>query len=79
MALATPDRFVLAAVSLASLLFLALLGALGPKTGRAKPLRAAIQVTFWGTLAMAITTGTCAAFGTQVWTAQALWGAWTPP
>jgi VIT1/CCC1 family predicted Fe2+/Mn2+ transporter len=66
MALATPNGFVVEAVSGASLLFLALLGAVGAKTGGANMLKAAIRVTFWGALAMAVTAGIGAVFGTQV-------------
>ena len=53
------------AVSIASLLFLALLGVVGAKTGGANMLKAAIRVTFWGALAMAVTAGIGAVFGTK--------------
>jgi len=66
MALVTPDGFVIGAVSVASLLFLALLGVVGAWVGGAGILRAAIRVTFWGALAMAVTAGIGAAFGTKV-------------
>jgi len=66
MALVTPDGFVIGAVSVASLLFLSLLGAIGAWVGGAGILRAAIRVTFWGALAMAVTAGIGAAFGTKV-------------
>ena len=66
MALATPNGFVVEAVSIASLLSLALLGIVGAKTGGANVLKAAIRVTFWGALAMAVTAGIGAVFGTQV-------------
>jgi VIT1/CCC1 family predicted Fe2+/Mn2+ transporter len=62
----TPNALVVGAVSVASLLFLALLGVVGAKTGGASPLKAAIRVTFWGALAMGITAGIGALFGTQV-------------
>lgn len=52
-----------AAVSVASLIFLALLGALGARTGGADMARAALRVTFWGALAMALTAGVGALFG----------------
>jgi vacuolar iron transporter family protein len=65
-ALATPDGFVVEAVAIASLLFLALLGVVGAKTGGANLLKAAIRVTFWVALAMAVTAGIGAFFGTQV-------------
>jgi vacuolar iron transporter family protein len=66
MALATPTGFVVEAVSVASLLFLALLGVVGAKTGGSNILKAAIRVSFWGALAMAVTAGIGAMFGTQV-------------
>ncbi len=46
-----------------SLLFLALLGSLAAKTGGAPVLVAALRVTFWGALAMALTAGVGALFG----------------
>jgi vacuolar iron transporter family protein len=50
-------------VSVASLVFLAGLGALGAKTGGAGLWRAAVRVTFWGALAMALTAAVGMAFG----------------
>ncbi|WP_445679652.1 VIT1/CCC1 transporter family protein [Radicibacter daui] len=44
-------------VSLASLLCLAILGALGARAGGASPWRAATRVTLWGALAMLVTYG----------------------
>jgi VIT1/CCC1 family predicted Fe2+/Mn2+ transporter len=49
-----------------SLLFLALLGMIGAKAGGAGILRPTIRVTFWGALAMALTTGIGALFGKVV-------------
>jgi VIT1/CCC1 family predicted Fe2+/Mn2+ transporter len=46
-----------------SLLFLALLGSLAAGAGGASILTAAVRVTFWGALAMAITAGVGALFG----------------
>jgi VIT1/CCC1 family predicted Fe2+/Mn2+ transporter len=66
MALMSPDTFVVEGVSLASLLFLALLGVVGAKTGGSDILKAAIRVTFWGALAMGVTAGIGAIFGTHV-------------
>jgi VIT1/CCC1 family predicted Fe2+/Mn2+ transporter len=65
-AMAVPVGVVIAAVAVASLLFLALLGAIGARTGGAPMLTAAVRVTFWGALAMAMTAGIGAVFGTQV-------------
>jgi VIT1/CCC1 family predicted Fe2+/Mn2+ transporter len=50
----------------ASLAFLALLGAIGARAGGANVLRATARVTFWGALAMALTAGIGALFGTVV-------------
>lgn len=49
-----------------SLFFLALLGALAAHTGGARILIGMLRVTFWGALAMAITAGIGALFGTVV-------------
>ena len=51
------------AVSATSLLFLALLGFLAARAGGASALTAALRVTFWGALAMALTAGVGALFG----------------
>ena len=53
-------------VAAASLGFLALLGAIGGWAGGANVLRATARVTFWGTLAMALTAGIGKLFGTVV-------------
>jgi vacuolar iron transporter family protein len=53
-------------VSIASLLFLALLGAVGAKAGGAGMLKGALRVTFWGALAMAATYAIGWYFGTSV-------------
>ena len=61
--LSPPPRLV-AVVSVASLLFLAVLGAIGARAGGANVTKATIRVTFWGALAMALTAGIGAIFGT---------------
>lgn len=48
---------MLIGVAVASLLFLALLGAIGARAGGAPVWKATARVTFWGALAMAITAG----------------------
>lgn len=53
-------------VTAASLVFLAVLGAVGAKAGGANVFRATARVTFWGALAMAITAGIGKLFGTIV-------------
>ena len=60
----TPAAALIPLVSGTSLLFLALLGALAAHTGGAGVRVGAIRVTFWGALAMAITAGVGALFGT---------------
>lgn len=58
-----PPVLQVMAVSIASLVFLALLGALSAKAGGASVVRAASRVTFWGALAMALTAGVGSIFG----------------
>jgi VIT1/CCC1 family predicted Fe2+/Mn2+ transporter len=53
-------------VSLASLLFLAALGAVGARAGGADVPKATLRVTLWGALAMAITAGIGALSGISV-------------
>ncbi|CAN5187533.1 VIT family protein [soil metagenome] len=64
--LMSPVNLLVPIVSAASLLFLALLGAIGARAGGANVLRATARVTFWGALAMALTAGIGALFGTVV-------------
>lgn len=60
----TPASALVWTVSGSSLLFLALLGSLSGRAGGSSVLRAAVRVTFWGALAMALTAGVGALFGT---------------
>ncbi|GJD29633.1 hypothetical protein PMNALOAF_0869 [Methylobacterium adhaesivum] len=53
----SPANLVIVLVSAASLVFLAVLGALGAKVGGAPVPRATARVAFWGALAMAVTAG----------------------
>jgi VIT1/CCC1 family predicted Fe2+/Mn2+ transporter len=62
-ALATEASLIFA-VSGASLIFLAVLGALAARAGGAEVMPGMIRVTFWGALAMGITAGVGAVFGT---------------
>ena len=64
--LVTPKSAVIPVVSGTSLIFLAVLGAVGAKVGGAPVARAAARVTFWGALAMALTWGVGAMFGMSV-------------
>ena len=66
MVLLMPRSFLVAGVSIASLVFLALLGGIGAQAGGANVIRATLRVTFWGALAMALTAGIGALFGTVV-------------
>ncbi len=61
--LSAPGGLLVPVVSVASLLFLALLGAIGAKIGGADVVRATARVTFWGALAMALTAGIGKLFG----------------
>ena len=61
-----PRSALVMGVSIASLLFLAVLGAVGARAGGANVMKATLRVTFWGALAMALTAGIGALFGTVV-------------
>ena len=58
-----PPTLLIPVVAGASLLFLAALGAWAASAGGASVVTGATRVTFWGALAMAITTGAGALFG----------------
>jgi len=61
-----PEQALIPWVSGASLIFLALLGAIAARVGGAGVLMGAWRVTFWGALAMAVTAGVGAWFGAAV-------------
>jgi VIT1/CCC1 family predicted Fe2+/Mn2+ transporter len=61
---AAPETTLIPFVAVTSLAFLALLGALAARAGGAGVVVGAIRVTFWGALAMAVTAGVGALFGT---------------
>ena len=61
-----PAAMLIPAVSVASLMLLAVLGGLGASAGGAKIAKAAARVTFWGALAMALTAGIGALVGQAV-------------
>ena len=65
-ALVTPAGLQIATVSVASLVLLAVLGAVGAKAGGAGMPKAALRVFFWGALAMAVTAGIGAIVGAHV-------------
>jgi VIT1/CCC1 family predicted Fe2+/Mn2+ transporter len=59
----TPESALLPSVFLTSLVFLAVLGGLAARTGGANMRVGATRITFWGALAMALTTGVGMLFG----------------
>lgn len=65
-AVISPVQRVGPAVAAGSLIFLAVLGAVGASAGGASIPQATIRVTFWGALAMGITAAVGAFFGTSV-------------
>ncbi len=66
MVVLSPASVLIYVVAIASLLFLAVLGAIGAKAGGAHVLKATARVTFWGAFAMALTAGIGALVGTAV-------------
>jgi VIT1/CCC1 family predicted Fe2+/Mn2+ transporter len=58
-----PRTLLIPVVAGASLLFLAALGAWAASAGGASVIKGATRVTFWGALAMAVTSGAGALFG----------------
>ncbi len=66
MVLISPASALVPAVAIASLAFLAMLGAIGARAGGANMLQATVRVTFWGALAMSFTAGIGALFGTVI-------------
>lgn len=65
-ALICPASIIVPVVSIASLVFLGMLGAIGAKAGGANIIKATVRVVFWGALAMALTGIIGAVFGTRV-------------
>ncbi len=65
-AIVAPPTILIPVVVVTSLCFLALLGGFGAYAGGAPWLKALVRVTFWGALAMAITAGVGAIFGTSI-------------
>ena len=58
-----PPQALVWAVAASALVFLAMLGALAARAGGASVIHAAVRVTFWGALAMALTAGVGRLFG----------------
>jgi VIT1/CCC1 family predicted Fe2+/Mn2+ transporter len=59
----SPAEHVVLIVAILSLAFLAALGAVAARVGRAAVLKGALRVTFWGAIAMALTAAIGSAFG----------------
>ena len=65
-ALSLPQRRMIPVVVATSIVFLALLGGFGAHAGGAPVTKAALRVTFWGVLAMALTAGVGVLFGATI-------------
>lgn len=65
-AIISPANRVIVVVIVSSLLFLGALGGLAARVGGAPTIAGAIRVMFWGALAMGLTAGVGALFGTKV-------------
>jgi vacuolar iron transporter family protein len=66
MVIIAPVERLAVIVSVASLAFLSLLGAVGGRAGGAPIMKAVLRVTFWGALAMALTAAIGRLVGTAV-------------
>lgn len=66
MVIVSPAQWLVWSVSGASLLLLALLGAIGARVGGANVMKATLRVSFWGAFAMAVTAAIGALVGTAV-------------
>ncbi len=64
--LVSPEGWVVSVVAVGSVMFLAVLGAVGARVGGAGIIAPTLRVLLWGTAAMAITAGVGKLFGTVV-------------
>jgi VIT1/CCC1 family predicted Fe2+/Mn2+ transporter len=64
--LVSPSSVLIPVVAVGSLLFLAILGAVGARAGGAGLLKPTIRVMFWGAFAMGLTAAIGAVFGKVV-------------
>jgi VIT1/CCC1 family predicted Fe2+/Mn2+ transporter len=64
--LVSPANWLLPAVAAGSLIFLGVLGTVGAIAGGADVVKPTVRVMFWGALAMALTAGIGAIFGTAI-------------
>jgi VIT1/CCC1 family predicted Fe2+/Mn2+ transporter len=62
----SPRAIIVWTVAAASLIYLAILGALGARAGGASLAQGVVRVTFWGALAMAVTAGVGRLMGTAL-------------
>lgn len=62
----SPPQFLITTVSIATILFLLVLGIISARVGGANPWKGASRVVFWGVLAMLITAGIGKLFGAVV-------------
>jgi VIT1/CCC1 family predicted Fe2+/Mn2+ transporter len=62
----SPHAYVVTIVATSSLVYLAVLGAIGARAGGANIMKATLRVTFWGAFAMAVTSGIGLAIGKAV-------------
>lgn len=62
----SPHSHVVTIVAASSLVYLAVLGAIGARAGGANIMKATLRVTFWGAFAMAVTSGIGLAIGKAV-------------
>ncbi len=65
-AIVSPGNWIIPVVITSSLLFLGVLGGVAARVGGAPTIAGAIRVIFWGALAMGLTAGVGALFGTAV-------------
>jgi vacuolar iron transporter family protein len=65
-AFVSPRDTLIHTVAIATLLFLAVLGATGARLGGAPLLRATVRVLFWGAVALGVTAAIGAVFGTSI-------------
>ncbi len=64
--LLVPHDLILMSVGVSALVFLAILGGIGARTGGSPLLKAIFRVTFWGAVAIAVTAGIGHLFGTAL-------------
>ena len=66
LAAGVPQGYVARAVTVSSIILLAVLGAVAAKVGGASTMRGALRVVFWGSLAMGVSTLVGRLFGARL-------------